>query len=154
MRALIQRVKKASVSVNTEQVSTISEGLLVLLGISKNDNKNDCDYLVYKLLNLRIFPSEKNNFDKSVLEEQKEVLIVSQFTLYANTRVGRRPDFSDSAKSTLAEELYNYAVNILRSSISVKTGKFGEEMEVSLVNWGPVTLAIDSSDKDKARNSF
>ena len=152
MRALIQRVTRASVSVNGEEVSRTGKGLVVLLGISKDDTEEDARYLVERVVNVRIFPDEKNRFDLSALDSGAELLVISQFTLYADTRKGRRPDFTQAARPEEAEVLYERAVELFgESGLRVQTGRFREHMLVEIHNDGPVTLMLDSADRFRPR---
>ena len=152
MRALVQRVLEASVAVEESQVGRIGKGLLVFLGISAGDEEQDARYLVDKILNLRVFADEHSHFEYSALDIGAELLIVSQFTLYANTRKGRRPDFTAAAPPQDAERLYQRAVELFRESgLKVETGRFGEYMQVSLTNDGPVTILLDSADRLRPR---
>lgn len=146
MRALIQRVKSASVEVEDKIVSEINSGLVVLLGITHDDSLNDTKYLINKIINLRIFGNDKNdNFELSLLETKKDILIISQFTLFANTRKGRRPSFIESAKSDNAKRIYDEFIDIIsEEQINIKTGIFGAKMLVQINNDGPVTISIDS----------
>lgn len=145
MKTLIQRVKEAKVLVDNETVGEIGNGLLVFLGITHDDTEKDIDYLVEKLVNLRIFKDEDRHFEKSLLDTRGEVLVISQFTLYGNAKNGRRPDFAQAAKPDIAEKLYDRFVEKFRETgLKVETGKFGAMMEISLVNDGPVTLMIES----------
>lgn len=145
MKALIQRSKGAKVIVEDEVVGQIGAGLVVLLGITHDDTEKDVDFLVQKIVNLRIFPSEKGEFDTSALDGKKEVLVVSQFTLYGSCNKGRRPDFNKAAKPEKAEELYNTFVEKVRETgLKVATGKFQAYMQVDLNNDGPVTLMLES----------
>ena len=154
MRALIQRVTKASVAVGDETTGEIGPGLVILLGVSKADEDADVEYLVEKIANLRIFADEENRFNRSALDIGAEFLVVSQFTLYANTRKGRRPDFNQAAGPEEARRLYEHAVQLFRDSgIVVATGKFQEHMIVALENDGPVTLMLDSADRQRPRRS-
>ena len=152
MRALIQRVTQARVTVEGQQVGAIGPGLVVLLGISKEDGEGDAQYLTDKLVNLRIFADDSGRFNRSALDTGAEFLIVSQFTLYGDTRKGRRPDFTAAAPPETAERLYDYTVSLLRSkSIRVATGQFQAYMQVGLQNDGPVTLMLDSADRNRSR---
>ncbi len=154
MRALIQRVTKASVAVGDETTGRIGSGLVILLGVSKADEDADVEYLVEKIANLRIFADEENRFNRSALDIGAEFLVVSQFTLYANTRKGRRPDFNQAAGPEEAKRLYEHAVQLFRESgIAVATGRFQEHMIVALENDGPVTLLLDSADRQRPRRS-
>ena len=152
MRALIQRVNKASVAVGDETSGEIGPGLVILLGVSKEDDESDVGYLVEKIANLRIFADDNNRFNCSALDVGAEFLVVSQFTLYGDTRKGRRPDFNQAAGPEEAERLYERAVQLFREAgITVATGKFREHMRVSLENDGPVTLMLDSADRQRPR---
>ena len=153
MRILLQRVERADVSVGGETVSAIGPGLCVLLGVGKEDTEEDGAYLADKLLNLRIFPDESGKFDRSVTDIRGEILVVSQFTLHADTRKGRRPSFTDAAAPDQAERLYRDFVEKLRvaGGPTVCTGTFQAYMKVSLVNDGPVTLLLDSSEPRRKR---
>ena len=145
MRVLLQRVNSASVKIEDSIVGDIEEGLLCFVGISVNDNSEDIDYIVSKTLGLRIFSNEDGKFDFSVRDICGELLIVSQFTLYANTQKGKRPSFTSAMPPIKASELFDETVQKFRESgLKVETGQFQEEMEVSLTNDGPVTIMIDS----------
>ncbi len=152
MRALIQRVARASVSVDGVEVGRTGKGLVVLLGVTTQDGEEDVRYLAEKIVILRIFPDDDNRFNRSALDTGAELLVISQFTLYADTRKGRRPDFTQAAKPDEAERLYLMAVDALRESgLSVETGRFREHMLVDIQNDGPVTLMIDSADRFRPR---
>ena len=145
MRVLLQRVNSASVKIEDSIVGDIEEGLLCFVGISVNDNSEDIDYIVSKTLGLRIFSNEDGKFDFSIRDICGELLIVSQFTLYANTLKGKRPSFTSAMPPIKASELFDETVQKFRESgLKVETGQFQEEMEVSLTNDGPVTIMIDS----------
>ena len=145
MRLLLQRVNSACVKIEDSIVGDIEEGLLCFVGISVNDNSEDIDYIVSKTLGLRIFSNEHGKFDFSVRDICGELLIVSQFTLYANTQKGKRPSFTSAMPPIKASELFDETVQKFRESgLKVETGQFQEEMEVSLTNDGPVTIMIDS----------
>ena len=153
MRALIQRVTEASVEVDGDVVGGIGPGLLVLLGVSADDDESDAEYLVPKIVNLRIFADDANRFNRSVVDVGGEVLVVSQFTLYADTRRGRRPDFTRAAPPDLAERLYEHTVSLLRESgLTVATGRFQAYMQVKSQNDGPVTIMLDSADRHRPRH--
>jgi len=153
MRALIQRVSSAEVTNSGQIVSSIGNGLLIFLGVSQNDTGDDATYLANKIPTLRIFPDYENRFNYSAMDLEAELLVVSQFTLYANTRRGRRPDFIDAAKPEVAEELYEHFIKLLRmSGLKIESGKFQTDMLVSLVNTGPVTIMIDSADMKSSRH--
>ncbi len=148
MKALLQRVSRASVSVVGETVGQIGRGLVVLVGIASSDTEKDADYLALKTVELRIFPDEAGKFNLSALDTKGEVLAVSQFTLLADTRKGRRPGFTDAAPPAQAERLFNYFVERLRATgLKVETGRFQKHMEVEIHNDGPVTIILDSREK-------
>ncbi len=150
MRAVVQRVKKASVAVEKQIVSEISEGFLVLLGISKKDQKLDADYIIEKILNLRVFSDENDKFNPSLIDVQGEILIVSQFTLYGDARKGRRPNFDEAANGETARRVYEDFVSDIKNKYDqtkIKTGIFAAMMEVLLINDGPVTILLDSEKK-------
>ncbi len=145
MRAIIQRVKEARVDVDGETVGRIGEGMLVLLGAGKDDSDIDAEYLAEKILTLRIFEDPDGKMNLSVTDTGGSLLVVSQFTLYGDCRKGRRPSFDKAAPPELAEALYEEFVSKLRSrGARVETGRFRAMMDVHLVNWGPVTLMLDS----------
>ena len=146
MKALIQRVSSGSVIVENKTVGSIQKGLVVLLGVTHSDSEKDIDFIINKIVNLRIFGNEENdNFEKSVKEIEGEILIISQFTLYADMRKGRRPSFVNSAKSEFAEEIYNkFIEKIKEENLLIQTGIFGEKMQVKIINEGPVTLMLSS----------
>jgi D-tyrosyl-tRNA(Tyr) deacylase len=150
MRVVIQRVSEASVQINNEMVGSISMGLLVLLGIEHEDNKEDADYLIQKLISLRIFGDENGKMNLAIKEINGSFLIVSQFTLHASTKKGNRPSFIAAARPETAIPLYEYFVKQLLalSECNVQTGEFGADMKVKLLNDGPVTLIIDSKRKE------
>lgn len=146
MRAVIQRVLEASVKVGSLEVSRIGKGLLVLLGVGGSDSERDARYLAEKTVNLRIFADEADRMNLSVLDVGGEILIVSQFTLYGDCRKGRRPSYAAAAEPESAKALYERYVQLLSEyTPKVSTGRFREMMEVFLVNDGPVTLLLDSS---------
>jgi D-tyrosyl-tRNA(Tyr) deacylase len=150
MRLVIQRVIEARVTVGNEVTGSIRTGLMVLIGISKSDTLESADYSATKLLGLRIFPDGEGKLNLSVAEAGGSLLIVSQFTLYGDCRKGRRPSFARAAEPEVALSLYNHFVETLRKGpVPVETGVFQASMEVHLVNWGPVTLLIDSDDRKK-----
>jgi D-tyrosyl-tRNA(Tyr) deacylase len=145
MRAVIQRVSEASIGVDGEIISRIGRGLLALIGVSVHDGQRQADWMVDKLLGLRVFENSAGKFDASVLDVGGGVLVVSQFTLYADTRKGRRPSFTEAAPGELAEPLYEQVVSgIVARGVPVGAGRFGARMAVSLVNDGPVTILLDS----------
>ena len=154
MRALIQRVAEASVEAGGQEIGRIGLGLVVLLGVAREDSDADSQYLVDKISNLRIFADQENRFNRSALDVGAELLIVSQFTLLADTRKGRRPDFNGAASPEEARRLYNYTVDRFREAgLSVATGRFQEYMQVHLQNDGPVTLMLDSADRHRSRRA-
>ena len=145
MRALIQRVARASVSVDGAVVSRINKGLLVLIGIKDGDTQEDADFITKKLLDLRLFESEKSFVDKSIKDLDLEVLFVSQFTLYANCRKGNRPSFDKAMNPKDAKIFYeNFVKNFKTKWPRVYDGVFGAEMQVELVNYGPATILLES----------
>jgi D-aminoacyl-tRNA deacylase len=148
MKALLQRVVKASVSVNAEVVGEIGQGLVVLLGVANGDTEQDADYLVDKIINLRIFTDAADKINLSVQDIKGGVLLISQFTLLADARHGRRPGFTNAAPPEQAEKLFNYIVEKTKTSgLNVATGRFRQHMEVEIHNSGPVTIMLDSRDK-------
>ncbi|RAO98397.1 D-tyrosyl-tRNA(Tyr) deacylase [Petrotoga sp. 9PW.55.5.1] len=146
MRAVVQRVLEAKVVVNEEVHSKINHGLLVFIGISRKDQKTDISWMADKILNLRIFEDNKGKMNKSLLDIDGDILIVSQFTLYGDCRKGRRPSFTESAPSEDANVLYEEFINYIEEKYSIvpKKGVFHAHMKVDLINDGPVTLLLDS----------
>lgn len=145
MRAVVQRVSRASVLVDGELTGSIGAGLLVLLGVAAVDVERDADYLVERIIHLRIFDDEEGKMNLSLLDTGGALLVVSQFTLYGDTRRGRRPSFINAAPPAEADRLYQYFVARARDQVSrVETGRFQTMMDVELVNAGPVTIIIDS----------
>lgn len=145
MKALVQRVAKASVNVNDNTVGKIGRGLVVFLGVGVNDSDDDARYLANKVANLRIFADEASKFALSALETRGEILVVSQFTLLADSRKGRRPSFTQAAPADKARQLYEFFVEQVRSTgLKVETGIFQEYMLVEIHNDGPVTLLLES----------
>jgi D-tyrosyl-tRNA(Tyr) deacylase len=145
MRAVVQRVSESSVAVGPEVVGRIGRGLLVLLGVATTDTEKESDYLAAKIVNLRIFEDEGGRLNRSLIEVGGEMLVVSQFTLLADCRKGRRPSFTAAAEPELAARLYEHFVRqTAKLGIPVQTGRFQALMAVSLVNDGPVTLIIES----------
>ena len=149
MRVIIQRVSEASVSIDSQVNAKIKQGLMILVGISTEDNQEDIDWLTQKIINLRVFNDENGKMNLSLLDVKGEVLIVSQFTLFASTKKGNRPSFIQSAKPEIAVPLYEQLIESLKATgIEIKTGTFGADMKVSLTNDGPVTISIDSKNKE------
>ena len=150
MRVVIQRVSKASVVINSDEICNINNGLLILLGIELKDSDEDIIWLTKKIINLRIFSDENGKMNHSVTDVSGEIIVVSQFTLHAKTKKGNRPSYINAAKPELAIPLYEKFTDFLRkeSDLNVYTGKFGADMKVSLINDGPVTIILDSKEKD------
>jgi len=145
MRAVVQRVSRASVKVNGEYTGQIAEGLLVLLGVAQEDAESDADYLAAKIAGLRIFEDEEGKMNRSLVDVGGAVLAVSQFTLFGDVRRGKRPSFDAAARPERANTLYEYFVARIRAlGLRCETGRFQEMMEVELVNQGPVTILLDS----------
>lgn len=145
MRAVVQRVKNAKVEVDDNEIGAIDSGLLVFLGIGNEDSMDDIDYLIDKIVNLRIFEDKEDKMNLSALDLGKDIMVVSQFTLYGDCRKGKRPNFLDAAPPDKAERLYNVFIDkISNYDLKIETGEFKAMMDVDLVNDGPVTLLIDS----------
>jgi D-tyrosyl-tRNA(Tyr) deacylase len=149
MKALIQRVDKASVHVDKKLISSIKKGLLILLGFHKNDNESDAEYIINKILGLRIFDDADGVMNLSVLDTDGETLIVSQFTLYGDVKKGKRPSYSEAMKPDKAEPFYQEFLAKFETAMGkkIKSGCFGAYMEVSLVNSGPITIMVESPAK-------
>ena len=148
MRSVVQRVKRASVTVNGQTVGQITAGLLVLLAVGQGDSVNDLTWMVDKLVGLRIFEDEEGKMNRSILDMGGELLVVSQFTLYGDCRKGKRPSFSSAAPPEQAKEMFEKSVEAIRSyGLKVETGVFQAEMDVELINDGPVTILLDSERK-------
>ncbi|HHU19152.1 MAG TPA: D-tyrosyl-tRNA(Tyr) deacylase [Bacilli bacterium] len=148
MRVVIQKVNQASVTVADQTVGQIDHGLVILLGVTHNDTEADADYLAKKIVHLRIFEDEAGKMNRSLLDVAGSVLSISQFTLYSETRKGRRPSFVEAARPEQADRLYHYFNQQIESfGVKVETGKFGAMMDVSLTNQGPVTIVIDSNQR-------
>lgn len=144
MKILIQRVSSSDVKINKEVISKTGRGILALVGIEKGDTKEQAEKLAKKIVNLRIFPDENDKMNRSLIDIQGEMLIVSQFTLCGDCKKGTRPSFDKSAPPQIANELYEHFVSLVQSyGIKTGTGKFGAMMEVSLVNDGPVTFMLE-----------
>lgn len=150
MRFVIQRVSEASVKINGSLYSDIKKGFLVLVGIEESDTKEDLDWLCQKLIGMRIFPDTEGKMNFSLQDIHGDILLVSQFTLFASTKKGNRPSFIKSAKPDIAIPLYESCIQQLTQLLnkSIKTGQFGADMKVSLVNDGPVTIIIDSKNRE------
>ena len=150
MRIVLQRVSEASVKIDNQIVGEISQGLMLLIGIEHEDEKSDADWLIQKVIGMRIFSDSDDKMNLSINEIKGEFLVVSQFTLHASTKKGNRPSFIQAARPEKAIPLYDYFCEQLQnvSEIKVQTGKFGADMKVSLVNDGPVTIVIDSKNRE------
>ena len=152
MRALVQRVSGASVTVEGEVVGSIDEGLVVLVGIHQDDDEEDAAYIVNKTVNLRIFADEDGRFDLSALDTSADLLVISQFTLYGDTRRGRRPSFSHAMLPEPATVLFEQTLRLFeQTGLNVQTGRFQAHMLVSIHNDGPVTIMVDSADRQRSR---
>lgn len=150
MRVVLQRVKKASVTISEKKVAQINQGLLLLLGIEAQDTQEDIDWLVTKICNMRIFQDQAGAMNLSVQEVGGDVLVVSQFTLHASTKKGNRPSFIKAARPEVAIPLYTLFIQTITTFLGtdVQTGNFGAMMDVSLVNDGPVTIVMDSKNRE------
>lgn len=149
MKVVIQRVSEASVTVNQEEISRISSGFLLLIGVSEEDTQEDADWLVKKVVQLRVFSDDSGKMNRSIQDIQGEILCVSQFTLFADYKKGNRPSFIKAAKSDIAIPLFEYfKAQISKYQIPVKSGVFGADMKVSILNDGPVTILMDSKTKE------
>lgn len=145
MRAVVQRVKNSKVDVDNNTIASIGKGLLVLLGVGEDDTDEDLDYIFDKVINLRIFEDEDGKMNDSLLDIGGELLVVSQFTLYGDARRGRRPSFSSSAKPEIANKMYEEFIKKAKEeNIKTESGEFGADMQVELLNDGPVTILLDS----------
>ena len=149
MKAVIQRVSQASVTIDKEVKSQINTGLLILLGIEEADGKEDIEWLAKKIINMRIFPDEEGVMNKSLIDVDGEILIISQFTLHASTKKGNRPSYIHAAKPEVAIPLYESFIDEIKKCVTTKvgTGEFGADMKVSLINDGPVTILMDTKNK-------
>ena len=146
MLSVVQRVNSASVLVDNFLYSNIKQGLLVLLGIEENDIIRDADYLIDKIIHLRVFNDKDNKMNRSILDIQGEIMVVSQFTLLANTSKGRRPSFIKAANPKIAQPLYEYFLDELKKhNLCIQSGKFGAHMDINLVNNGPATFLLQSA---------
>ena len=146
MKVVIQRVSKASVTIDDEKVASMASGLLILLGIVDEDTQEDIEWLTRKIANLRVFEDENGVMNRSLLEVDGDAIVVSQFTLHASTKKGNRPSYIKAAKPTIAIPLYESFVKQLEMDLgkNIQTGQFGADMQVALINDGPVTILIDS----------
>lgn len=150
MKIVIQRVSKASVTIKSNKVAEIDNGLLILLGVVHEDSQEDINWLCNKITNLRIFPDEDGVMNKSLKDAEGDVILVSQFTLHASTKKGNRPSYIKAAKPDVAIPLYESFIETLQKTLGkkIQTGEFGADMKVHLVNDGPVTIIIDSKNKE------
>jgi D-tyrosyl-tRNA(Tyr) deacylase len=145
MRAVIQRVDRACVRINHQEISSINKGILILLGVEKEDTEVDSDYILEKTVNLRIFEDDQDKMNKSLLDIEGDMMVVSQFTLLGNCVKGRRPSFIAAEEPSKANKLYEYFVSKAKEKVKhLGTGKFQEMMKVELINDGPVTILLDS----------
>ncbi len=147
MKVVVQRVKSSSVTIDNKLYNSINKGLMVLVGFTEGDNTSDIEYIVKKIVNLRIFDDESGIMNKSIIDIKGSILSISQFTLYADTKKGNRPSYIKALKSEYSSKLYDEFNKKLSEYINIKTGVFGAEMEVSLINDGPITIIIDSKNK-------
>jgi D-tyrosyl-tRNA(Tyr) deacylase len=146
MKFVVQRVTEASVAVDGKTIGQIGKGFLVLIGVSDSDTKEIADKMVKKLLGLRIFDDENDKINLSLTDVGGELLLISQFTLYANCKKGYRPSFTEAGKPDMANEMYEYIIEKCREQFHVETGEFGADMKVSLLNDGPFTIILDSQE--------
>lgn len=144
MRVVVQKCLESSVSVDGKVISSISKGLMILVGFTHNDTEKDLDFLVNKVVNLRIFEDKNGVMNRSVLQEQGEILCISQFTLYGDAQKGNRPSYSEAMNGNVAIKLYDMFCKKLNNSVPTKKGIFGADMKVSLINDGPTTIIIHS----------
>lgn len=144
MKVIVQRVDNASVSVDEKIVGSVDKGFMLLVGFTHDDNISDIEYMVRKVINLRVFDDENGVMNKSILDINGSILSISQFTLYADTKKGNRPSYVNAMKGELSTVLYDKFNELLRKHVKVETGIFGSEMKVSLINDGPVTIILDS----------
>lgn len=147
MKVVVQRVKSSSVTIDNKLYNSINKGLIVLVGFTEGDNTSDIDYIVKKIVNLRIFDDESGIMNKSIIDIKGSILSISQFTLYADTKKGNRPSYINALNGNIATKLYDEFNNKLKNFVNTKTGIFGSDMQVSLINDGPVTIIIDSKNK-------
>jgi len=155
VRALVQRVTSASVTIDSQVVGRIETGLVVLIGVSNEDAEDEAQYIVNKVINLRIFADEQGRFDTSAIDEHADLLIISQFTLYGDTRKGRRPSFTSAALPGPAEAIFDRTIALFKETgLKVETGRFQAYMSVEIHNDGPVTIMIDSVDRRRPRQGL
>lgn len=147
MKVVVQRVKSSSVTIDNKLYNSINKGLMILVGFTEGDNTSDIDYIVKKIVNLRIFDDESGIMNKSIIDIKGSILSISQFTLYADTKKGNRPSYINALNGNIATKLYDEFNNKLKNFVNTKTGIFGSDMQVSLINDGPVTIIIDSKNK-------
>lgn len=147
MKVVVQRVKSSSVTIDNKLYNSIDKGLMVLVGFTEGDNTSDIDYIVKKIVNLRIFDDELGIMNKSIIDTKGSILSISQFTLYADTKRGNRPSYINALNGNIATKLYDEFNNKLKNLVNTKTGIFGSDMQVSLINDGPITIIIDSKNK-------
>ena len=145
MKIVVQKVKSAKVHFNNEEITSINEGLVLLVGFTQGDTVKEIDYLINKVINLRIFEDENDVMNLSALDENKEILSLSQFTLYANTKKGNRPSYTDALNSKDAKVLFNLFNEKLSSKIKTKVGLFGEDIQIELINDGPTTIILEEN---------
>ena len=148
MRIVAQRSKEASVAINGEIQGAIEHGMVILLGIEHDDDSSDADWLIQKIIGLRIFADEEGKMNRSIIDNGGAILMISQFTLHASTKKGNRPSFIKAARPEQAIPLYEYVIQQLKQYLRVETGTFGADMQVALINDGPVTITIDSKQKE------
>ncbi len=149
MKVVVQKAKNAQVTVNNKIVGEIDFGLMLLVGFTKNDNEEIIDYMVHKILNLRIFEDENNVMNKSLLDVNGSILSISQFTLYGDTSKGNRPSYIKALNGSEAKDLYDLFNEKLRNMVNVKTGVFGADMQVTFTNLGPTTIILEKENKDE-----
>lgn len=150
MKVVVQRVKESSVTIDNKLYNSINNGFMILVGFTEGDTSADIDYCVKKITNLRIFDDENGIMNKSIIDTKGSILSISQFTLYAETRKGNRPSYIKALKGELSTKLYDEFNQKLNAIVPTKTGIFGENMKVSLINDGPVTIIIDSIERNKS----
>lgn len=148
MRIVAQRSKEASVAINGEIQGAIEHGMVILLGIEHDDDTSDADWLIQKIIGLRIFADDEGKMNRSIIDNGGAILLISQFTLHASTKKGNRPSFIKAARPEQAIPLYEYVIQQLKQYLRVETGTFGADMQVALINDGPVTITIDSKQKE------